>query len=207
MPVYMPAYGFTGIGPLPDIGVASARTEGGLVITSRNSDPFWKGTMSTRRLSGLGTNEYADFVAFLSRCVDLNLRVDFVHPLHRLPSAYNDATWPMIGDAALADVVDLRTIRLSGLPVGLTLRRGDRLSIMQGDLIGHRWIASPLTVSSTIAQDIEITPRLPLGVFAPGAAVALKDPKMRFMIVPGSWDTTEARDGTPVSFEVAEALR
>lgn len=134
--------------------------------------------------------------------------VDFVHPVHKLPSAYTVDTWPMIGNATLGGISDLRTIAVSGLVVGMTLRQGDRLSIVQGDIIIHRWFARDLVVDSTISQTLELTPRLPIGVLAPGAAVVLRDPKMRFMIVPNSWSSREvAREECTISFEVQESLR
>jgi len=204
----MPAYAFTEIEVDPDLGISSARSEGGLIVTSRRADPFWSGPMTTRPLSSQGErNEHADFRAFLSRCVDENLRVDFVHPVHRFPHAYTEATWPMAGNAELASVPNLRTVVLRDLVVGMALQRGDRLSIIQGDLVCHRWIAADLTVTSAISQAIPITPRLPIGVFAAGAVVLLKDPKMRFMIVAGSWSDKEVAAPTSITFEVEESLR
>lgn len=207
MPIDLPAYALTGIAAAPDLGIASAQSEGGLVVTSRQSDPFWRGRFTTRPLEGWqGNNEHADLLAFLINAADLNLRVDIVHPRHRYPSAYTEATWPMSGDGMLEDVTDLRTIVVSGLEGGLILRRGDRLSIVQDALIAHRWIAAGTTVASEIAQELTLTPRLPLGIFAEGASVVLENPKMRVMIVPGSWDATEAGNPTPISFDVMESL-
>ncbi|MBI4046575.1 MAG: hypothetical protein HY371_07135 [Devosia nanyangense] len=135
------------------------------------------------------------------------MRVDFVHPRHRFPHAYDAASWPMAGNAELVSVPNLRTIVLRDLVEGMTLQRGDRLSIVQGDLVGHRWIAADLVVGSAISQAIPVTPRLPIGVFAAGAVVMLKDPKMRFMIVPGSWDDREVPGAASVTCEIMEALR
>ncbi len=207
MPIDMPAYAFESIGVSPELGISHARTEAGLVVTSRRAEPFWRGRMTTEPLAGThGSNEHADFRAFLSRCVDLNLRVDFVHPRHRYPSAYTAATWPMADDATLAALTDRRNIVVTGLTVGMTLKRGDRLALSQGSLIAHRWLAADVVVASAIAQALELTPRLPLGVFEAGAAVALKDPIMRLMIVPGSWDDEEVGQPAPIGFEVMESL-
>lgn len=207
MPTDMPVYAFTGLNVLPNDGKSFARSEGGLVITSSRVDPYWRGRMTTQPLGVDVPNEHADFLAWMSWAVDLNMRVDFVHPRHRLPVSYTLETWPLSGDASLHSIIDLRTIRVGGLVNGLVLKRGDRLSIVQGDIIAHRWIAADITVSSIISQEIGITPRLPIGVFAPAATVVLKDPKMRFMIVPGSWDAAEQANASPVSFDVEEALR
>lgn len=208
MPVNMPAYAFTSLGVGSEVGSAYARSEGGLFVTSRKADPFWNGPMTTQPLQGWqGNNQHADFLAFLTNCVDRNLRVDFVHPRHRLPSAYTDDTWPMAGDASLNAVTDAWTINAAGLSTGLILKRGDRLSVLQGDLVVHRWVAANLVVSSAISQNIQLTPRLPIGVLAADAVVVLRDPKMRFMIVPGSWDGEEVANPSPITFEVSEALR
>lgn len=207
MPTDFPAYAFSDIAADPDLGMAHARTEGGLIVTSRNTDPFWRGRLTTKRLEGWqGNNQHADLRAFLSRCVDLHIQVDIVHPRHRVPGAYTLATWPMGGNASLAGLTDLRNIRVAGLPLGLVLKRGDRASIVQGNIVCHRWIAGAVTVSSTTVQAIELTPRLPIGIFTAGATVVLKDPVMRVLIVPGSWDTAEVADPSPISFDVAEAI-
>ena len=207
MAVDMPDYAFQLVGVKPDLGINHARTEGGLVVTSRRADPFWAGRMTTDNLQGsAGNNQHAALRAFLSRCVDKNLRVDFIHPRHRYPSAYTAATWPMVGNGELVSLTDLRTIVVSGLTVGLVLKRGDRLSITQGELIAHRWLAADLVVASAVTQSIELTPRLPTGVFAAAATVTLKDPKMRLMIVPGSWEDDEVGEPTPIGFEVMESL-
>src|SRR5690606_38491999 len=130
--------------------------EGGLFITSKKADPFWSGPMTTQPLNGWSEdNQHADFLAFLNDCVDRHLRVDFVHPRHRFPSAYNSVTWPMVGDASLNEVTDAWNIDISGLASGLILKRGDRLSIKQDDLIVHRWVNSPLVVSSEISQKVQ----------------------------------------------------
>jgi len=209
MAVDLPITGFSGIGVLPALGINSQRSEGGLVITSRRADPYWSGRLTSGPLSSAGDNERASLIAWLHNTVELNLRVDWVHPRHRLPRHYTAGTWPMVGNASLVDVPDLRTIVVSDLPVGLVLKGGDRLSIIQGDIIVHRWLAADLVVSSSLNQTIVLTPRLPIGVLAPGAAVVLKDPKMRFMIVPESWRDSagESYAPSPVSFDVQEALR
>lgn len=209
MPENLPISAFGGIDVAPELGVAFARSEGGLVITSRNFDPYWRGRFTTGPLDPRGSNERARFIAWLIWAADNNMRVDIVHPRHRYPAAYTADTWPMGGNAGLVDVPDLRTLVLSGLPAGLILRRGDRLSVLQDGLVVHRWIANDLVVASTIAQAVEVTPRLPIGVLAPAAAVVLENPPLRCTIVPGSWSDSLAEEygPTPVTFEVMEALR
>jgi len=204
----MPAYAFTDLDVMPELGTAHARTQGGLVVTSRNADPFWRGTMTTRPLNTFdASNQHADFLAWLVWAVDNNIRVDFVHPLHRVPRQYTADSWPMVGNGALVGTPDMRTLTVSGIPVGVKLSRGDRVSVEQGDIIVHRWIAADTLVESAISQAVPITPRLPIGVLAPAAIVVLKEPKIRFMVVPGSIDAIVDADNAPISFEVMEALR
>lgn len=208
MPIDFPINAFSSSDIAPDLGVVTARTEGGLFITSRKSDTFWQGSYTTGPLDPRGANERAEFLAWLTWAADNNMRVDFLHPRHRLPRAYTAATWPMIGDAELADIEDQRTINVAGLTPGLDLRRGDRLSIIQGDQVVHRWISAPVIVGSMIAQEIAVTPRLPLGVLAPAAVVKLENPPLRAVIVPGSWADSQREEygPTPVTFGLMEAF-
>jgi hypothetical protein len=211
MPVTFPDNVFVAADTLaPDKGIAAARSEGGLIVTSRRGDPFWRGTITTPALPldgpGIERMLRPEFIAWLHWAEDLNMRIDFVHPRHRLPRSYTEDTWPMGGDGAIVSLTDLRTIVVAGLTMGLILKRGDRLSIEKGGLIVHRWIAAPVTVASTTNQAVSVTPRLPIGIDLSGGSVVLEDPVMRFMIVPGSIVGDEAIDPTPVSFEVSEVL-
>ncbi len=209
MPVDLPLNAFTSLDLAPDLGVIAARSEGGLVITSRRFDPYWRGIFTTGPLDPRGDNERADFLAWLVWAADLNMRIDLVHPRHRYPSAYTATTWPMVGDGSLVSTPDMRTLNISGVPVGTLLRRRDRVSVIQDDIIVHRWIAADVEVASEISQSIPVTPRIPIGVLAPGATVVLENPKMRFAIVPGSWDDSQAEvyGPSPIAFEMMEALR
>lgn len=209
MPVDLPITAFTSLDLAPDLGVIASRSEGGLVITSRRFDPYWRGIFTTGPLSSAGNNERANFLAWLVWVADLNMRVDLVHPRHRYPSSYTAATWPMIGDGSLVSTPDMRTLNVAGVPTGIQLRRGDRLSVIQDDIIVHRWIAADVEVASEISQSISVTPRIPIGVLAPAATVVLENPKMRFAIVPGTWSDSQAEvyGPSPISFEMIEALR
>lgn len=209
MPVNMPGYAFSSIDITPDLGRKFARSEGGLVVTSSRSDPFWRGELVTRALNTLPpNNEHARFLAWLNWVCDMNMRVDFVHPVHQYPSQYDASTWPMTGDAELSSVTDLRTVVVRDLVVGMVLKQGDRVSLMQDDIVVHRWLAEDLVVSSTLAQALPVTPRLPIGILSAGAVVKLEKPPMRLMVVPNSWRAPEeARDEATISFEVSEALR
>lgn len=206
MPVDLPIAAFSGIDVGVDLGIVTARSTGGLVIASRRHDAFWRGTWTTGILDWW---ERADFLAWLTWAADLNMRVDIVHPRHRYPRDYNETTWPMAGDGALVDTPDQRTLSVSGILAGVQLRRGDRVSVLQDDIVVHRWIAADTLVTSAISQNIPVTPLLPIGVLAPAAIVRLQNPPLRSVIVAGSWESSQAEEygPTPISFEVMEALR
>lgn len=209
MPVNFPLSAFASTDVAPELGVITARSEGGLVITSRRFDPYWKGSYTTAPLDPRGANERADFLAWLTWAADINMRVDFLHPRHRLPKAYTADTWPMSGDAELVDTPDQRTLTVSGLPIGLDLRRSDRIAVRQGDIVVHRWIASNHIVTSGVSQAVPVTPRLPIGILEPEAIVVLEDPPLRAVIEPGSWADSQREEygPSPVTFGIMEALR
>lgn len=187
----------------PVSGVSFARSEGGLMITSRHMEPYWAGTMTTPVLS---VHDRKSWLAWLEDCVDLNRRVDFVHPYYALPAGFEDATWQMVGDGGLVEVTNRRSVKVSGLYVGDFLPFGTRFTIMQGELRCYRRLAADVTVTSSISQPLPVGPRLPLGIFAAGAAVRFKNPMCRLMVVPDSWEADEDIELLPLSFDVSESL-
>lgn len=200
-----PAYGFAAIDLGPDLGISSGRSEGGLIITSRRGDPYVTGKLTTRELKPA---QFADYHAFLLDAVDRLQRLDIINPRYRLPRAYTNATWPLTGDASLAGVTNLRTISVAGLHLGMQMKRGDRLCIIQSNSVSYRWLSADLVVASATTQAISISPRLPMGVFSPGAVVRFKDPFARVAVVPDSIEAAMSSDYlTSISFSVEEALR
>lgn len=185
-------------------GLAYGRDQGGIIINSRHVEPYWSGTFTTApltradRIAGL---------AWLDDCVDRNLRVDFIHPSYQYPIGYDSSDWPMVGDGSLSSVTNLRTIVVSGLDVGIVLRAGSRLCLIQDDVVCYRKVVTTVTVSSAIAQSIAIGPRLPPGVFAAAATVRFANPYVRLMVVPESWEPDEDVDDTQIAFEAMETLR
>ena len=198
-----PWAGFESIGVRIRSGIAMSRDRGGLLLTRRQVEPHWAGSLTTGKLT---VAEHVDGVAFLVDCVDRNLRVDFIHPRFRVPRSYTLASWPLVSDPLLVSVTNGRQIVVSGLQVGMSLKRGDRFTLMQGELRCHRQLAADVVVASTTNQTITLTPRMPLGLFAAGAAVRFKDPMLRLGIVPDSFTTEEVYQQTPLSFETQEAL-
>jgi hypothetical protein len=200
----LPQMGWAGIHLDTPSGLSFRREKGGLLINKRNAEPHWEGWF---RSGDLDFGAYADLSTFLTDVVEMNDRIDFVHPRYALPRSYTLANWPMANDAELVALTNLRTIVVAGLIVGMTLLRGDRFAIRQaGDLVGYRKIASDVVVTSSLAQTLPLTPRLPFNVFAAGASVRFKNPAARLAIVPDSWDADEQSGPSPLKFDVTEAL-
>lgn len=195
--------GFGRIGLRIVSGITTRRDRRGLLITGRRNEPYWAGPFTTDRLD---PDMWSIVTAFLDNCVDRNLRVDFVHPRRAIPRAYTMGSWPLVADPIVTAVTHGRQIVASGLQVGMTLKRGDRLTIMQGDLRCYRRLENDLVVASAVSQALPISPRIPLGVFTPGAAVRFKNPPVRLAIVPDSYPQDEVYEQTAITFETEEAL-
>ncbi|HTM77010.1 MAG TPA: hypothetical protein VL133_05225, partial [Devosia sp.] len=183
-----PIPGFERIGLRVISGVVTARDRGGMIVTGRRAEPRWAGSFTTDKLT---RDDWADLVALLDDCVDRNLRVDFIHPLFKVPRSYTLDTWPLAADPVLVAVTDRRHIVVSDLTVGLVLKRGDRLTLIQDELRCYRKIAVDTVVTSAIAQTLQLTPRIPAGLFAAGSIVRFKYPPIRLAIVPDSYQAEE----------------
>jgi len=199
-----PIAGFERIGLRVVSGVVTARDRGGMIVTGRRSEPRWAGSFTTDKLHPA---EWADLVALLDDCVDRNLRVDFIHPRYALPRFYTLDTWPLAADPLLVSVTDRRHIVVKNLTVGLVLKRGDRFTLIQDELRCYRKVAVDTVVTSAIAQTLQLTPRLPLGLFAANAVVRFKNPPIRLAIVPDSYQAEEEYSPTPITFDTEEALQ
>lgn len=196
-------FGFSAISLKVDSGLAFVRRRKAVLLTARRSDPVWVGRFSTGDLSPA---EFAAAHAFITDAVERHDRIDFVHPRFAVPKAYTLTSWPLAGDAELAAVTDLYNITVSGLEIGTMLAAGDRLAVIQGGITCYRELARPVVVSSAISQALRVTPRLPIGVFAAGAAVRFKNPAVRLAIEPDSYDLDEASQWGSLTIQAVEAL-
>lgn len=187
----------------PAGGIPHAMEESGLLITGRRLVRPWTLQATTDKLD---QGEFANLSATLLEAEERNLRFDFVHPRFALPRAYTPATWPMAGDAALEAVPNLYTIDCSLLPIGLMLKKGDRLTLMQGELRCYCMLSADVTVASSVSELLPVLPRLPIGVFSAGAAVRLEGPMVRLALLPDSYDVSEQYQPRPISLELIEAL-
>lgn len=201
----LPSTSFEAINLEPDHVVSTSRSRGGYLSEITVADPLWAGSLRTTPLS---ERQLRAWEAFMSDAVERKLAFDFVHPSKRCPVEYTPATLPFSGQGILTSVADLRNPVMSGLYVGLQLRRGDRVSFVQGDFISYRMVREDTLVSSAISQAVPITPRLPLGRFAVAAQAEFLDPPMRLRIVANSWSAPLV-GGQPTrgSFEVFESPR
>jgi len=187
----------------PVSGITFGRDQGGLGVSGRQAEPYWAGTLTTPALS-IADRKKA--LADLGYWVDMNRRISFVHPQRSYPDGFDADSWPLDDDPTVTSFTDRRAIVVSGLEAGMVLPRGTRFTLMQDDLRCYRELPLDVTVSSAVAQTLNVSPRLPLGVFADDCAIRFVDPEVRLAIVPDSWSADEDIEGLPLSFDVSETL-
>lgn len=187
----------------PSLGLTFGRDLGGLGLTGRTADAYWTGTLTTNALS-IADRQKA--LADLLYWADMNKRISFVHPQYRYPQGYDADSWPLTDDPVVTAITDRRHIAVMGLEVGMVLPRGTRFTLIQGDLRCYRELPLDVTVSSATAQALQVSPRLPLGVFAADCTISFVAPEVRLAIVPESWQADEGLEPAPLAFEVSETL-
>lgn len=189
----------------PDHLIYSTQSRGGYTSEVTFGDPTWGGSMRTTPLS---ERQLRAWEAFISEATQRMLAFELVHPLRLTPLEYSYDSLPFSGTAAMVNIDDLNSPRLSGLPVGLQLRRGDRVQFTEGDHTAYRMVRSDVLVSSVLDQAVPVTPRLPLGMFTTAASAVFKDPKMRLRVTKNSWSAPlTAGQPTRGTFDVYEAIR
>lgn len=162
--------------------IYSSRTRGGFISNVRVADPYWSGELVT---VGLEKAELEAWEAFLQDCIDRNLSIDFVHPLYRCPISYNPDTVPGSPTGTVGTFPDSRTIAVSGLASGLILKKGDRISLEQGDRVMYFMVGADVTIGAS-TTNVNIVPRLRTGLFTSGAVVRVVNAKMRVKITPNT---------------------
>jgi len=186
-------------------------------FTSRRKEAYLALHPETREhvAGGKGNATAENFAAVPSFAADTAAKTGTDERTVRLHAERGDKVIDEVLDLVLGtrlDPTDLRSIAVAGLVVGMTLKRGDRLCLIQGsgddELVCYRWLAADVTVASTIAQALLVAPRLPIGIFAEDAIVRFKDPFCRLAVVPGTLSNALSDDYlTTLAFEVEEALR
>lgn len=206
----LPTSSFSGIDlPVPEPTVAMSKARGDYVSELRVADPMWKGKLTTTVLS---RRQLAKWEAFIARQADQLTLFDFVHPLYAVPSYYSRETFAAldwgggpVGVAEVTTITDLRTLVVSGLPIGTKLQEGDRCSVVEGGKVAYRIVSADATAGLT-STTVALTPRLPLGLFTTAAQVKFLDPFLRARVARGSWSAPIVA-GEPIygSFEIYEA--
>jgi hypothetical protein len=187
----------------PELGITFGRDLGGLGLTGRTADAYWSGTLTTNALS---IDDRQKALSDLLYWVDMNMRISFVHPQYSYPQGYDAGNWPVAGAVTVTTFTDRRHVTVSGLVAGMVLPRGTRFTFIQDDLRCYRMLPADVTVESAIAQPLQVSPRLPMGVFAPECEIGFVNPEVRLAIVPDSWQADEGLEPATLSFDVSETL-
>lgn len=189
----------------PYFTIDEARSDGGFFWQTEDADPYWTGKGSTGKCNPA---RLADWEGFVADAVAKSTVLEFVDPIYSIPGAYAVSGLPggWDGVAELVNLDDAWKPIIEGAPVGLILRRGDRVGVVQSNYKSYHMVSKPVVVSSAISQEIEIVPPLLTNIFAPAAQVVFLNPVIRLTIAPNSWSAPRrAREDTIGSFDVREA--
>lgn len=190
----------------PFFPVSEARDDAGNVWETREADPYWKGRGTTGKLNHDRLQAWEAFMldAMLSRRT-----IEFVDPIYRIPAAYRSIgvlPFGFSGTGSLVDLEDPAAPIVANLPIGLVLRRGDRIGFADADNKTCHLVNADLTVDSISTQAIAVVPPVLPNVFEAGADVVLLNPVLRLNIEPNSWSVPRrARVDAIGTFAVIEA--
>ena len=190
----------------PFLPVEEARDDAGNIWETRDADPYWRGRGTTGRLNHDRLQDWDGFMldATMNRRV-----IEFVDPVYRIPAAYRvSGVLPggFSGTGSVADLDDPNLPVFANLPVGLVLRRGDRIGFANGTNKTLHMVLANLTVTSFTEQAVAIVPPVLPNVFDVGDDVVLLNPVLRLNIEPNSWNVPRrARQDSVGTFSVIEA--
>lgn len=183
-----------------------ATDSGGRVYVRNFSDPLWKMSAQTKRLSPNALDEWRARLDALE-----NGLVTFkAFALSRAyPIAYPNGAWPtggsFSGTTAQVHTVgaDNKSLRVKGLPAGFVLSRGDMIQVGDTDL--YRLMETATADGGGITPSFEVRPHLWDGI-AVNDAVSVKRPACLMVLVPGSVQAAADTSGRgAVSFQAIEA--
>lgn len=197
--------GLSAIEFVPFFPVEEARDEAGNVWQTMDADPYWKGSASTSKLN---VARLQDWDGFMLSAMYGRLAIEFIDPIYRMPQAYKASGLPFgfDGTGQIESLSNPSAPVISGFPVGLTLKRGDRLGAISSPNKTCHIITADTVVTSNTAQAVPIVPPILDNVFDAGDDVTLVDPVIRLNVVPNSWSVPRRALSEPVgSFEVIEA--
>jgi hypothetical protein len=183
----------------------NARDDAGASWETEDADPYWTGRLSTSKLND---DRLQDWEGFVSDAVAARLEIEFIDPIYRIPAAYRTTGLPgaYAGTGVIVNVTNPAAPVFSGLPLGLVLRRGDRLNLVDGARSSYHRLRADVTVASGAAQALPIVPYALDHVFGPGDGLLLLDPKVKLNIVANSWSAPRrARMLTVASCSLEEA--
>lgn len=190
----------------PFLPMDGARDDAGHVWWTEDADPYWRGRATTSKLNPDRLQAWAGFVldAMFNQRV-----IEFVDPIYRIPAAYRATgvlPFGFDGTGSVADLADPTAPVVANLPVGLMLRRGDRVGFVSGTNKTCHLVLSDLEVESFTAQALPVIPPVLPNVFGIGDDVVLLDPVLRLTIEPNSWSAPRrARVDAVGTFTVLEA--
>jgi hypothetical protein len=183
----------------------AARSDGGFRWETESADPYWAGKGSTSKLNA---DRLQDWEGFAADAVSRRQVIDFVDPVYFFPAAYRVAGLPggFSGTGTLVSLVDPSSPTFAGLPLGLVLRRGDRLNLGSGGKRSYHRLRADVTVTSISAQALPIAPFVLGNMLSAGAILNLVNPSVRLMLVANSWSAPRAAKQLTIgSFAVEEA--
>lgn len=198
-------FGIAALDLQPQFSIETARSDGGFGWDVESADAFWRGSVTTGKLDH---DRLQDWEGFIADAIDNRTVIDFVDPVYSRPGFYRETALPgsWDGSAAIVDLTNTRQPVLSGLPVGLVLRRGDRLSASEGAANSYHMVTKPLVVSSATEQAVDVSPLILPNVMAEDSAITFVDPVIKLMVEVNSWRAPRrARVQTVGSFSVYEA--
>lgn len=197
MPVLLPDVGFQPAYPKVVESVSASRAGNRLVAMVEYADPFWQIDMRTVPLTA---EERLLVEAFRDDCRG-GLNTVIYTPRHQcLPrSHWGNPDAPELADGSLTSKSGSDAVLAA--TDGLTLSRGDLISLTTGD---YHWMARIVTGGTVAGGSIAVTLNMAVPSYvAPGAVARFKDPRMNARMLPGSFALTDEFD--PVaSFTLVE---
>lgn len=189
----------------PFLPMDGARSDAGDTWWTMDADAYWQGRASTTKLHPALLQNWEGFMldAMLNQSA-----IEFVDPQLRIPAAYRGGALPggYDGVAVIESLSNPLSPVVSGLPVGLVLRRGDRIGAVSAVNKTCHLLTANVTVASSTAQALPVLPPILDNVFGPGDALHLLDPVIRLTVVPNSWGAPRQARSEPVgTFQVVEA--
>lgn len=189
--------------------VESSQTAGGEILSAELAPMLWSGSIKLGDMTQIEAAENEMLLDLLRPAG----RTAYAYDTRR-PGPLNDLSGALLGAATpvIYSIGSARELRLSGLPSGYVLTRGDYLSFDYGSApvrrALHRIVPATVIVPVTgITGPFEVTPPLRYGASA-GAAVSLIKPACKVRLVPGSVSKglTSKTITTGMSFKFIQTL-